>query len=154
MPKARREAIELNLFQDNEMGYGKACKDNALVHAYDFSRLFQRLAASQFRSRFHLKKADLEYISAKGIDTIRRHAVDFVAHRLAPAVIPNDGKQTPMRGHPVFIAQHATGCCCRECFFKWHHIPPGRALTDEEQAYAVEVLMEWIEKELERTRKK
>ena len=72
----------------------------------------------------------------------------FVAKRLAPAVIPNDGKQTPMRGHPVFIAQHATGCCCRGCFFKWHHIPTGRQLTEEEQQYAVAVLMTWIEKQV------
>ena len=84
----------------------------------------------------------------KGLETIRKHAEDFVAKRLAPAVIPNDGKQTPMRGHPVFIAQHATGCCCRGCFFKWHHIPAGRQLTREEQQYAVAVLMAWIEKQI------
>ena len=83
----------------------------------------------------------------KGLETIRKHAEDFVAKRLAPAVIPNDGKQTPMRGHPVFIAQHATGCC-RGCFFKWHHIPAGRQLTREEQQYAVAVLMAWIEKQV------
>ena len=89
-----------------------------------------------------------EYIAEKGLATIRKHAEDFVAKRLAPAVIPNDGKQTPMRGHPVFIAQHATGCCCRGCFFKWHHIPAGRQLTGEEQQYAVAVLMAWIEKQV------
>ena len=79
---------------------------------------------------------------------IRQHARDFVAKRLAPAVIPNDGKQTPMRGHPVFLAQHATGCCCRGCFSKWHNIPAGRELTKEEQNYAVSVLMAWIEKQI------
>ena len=93
-------------------------------------------------------KKDKEYIAEKGLDTIRKHAEDFVAKRLAPAVIPNDGKQTPMRGHPVFIAQHATGCCCRGCFFKWHHIPAGIQLTEEEQQYAVAVLMTWIEKQI------
>ena len=50
--------------------------------------------------------------------------------------------------YPVFIAQHATGCCCRGCFFKWHHIPAGRQLTEEEQQYAVAVLMAWIEKQV------
>lgn len=73
----------------------------------------QRLSKSQFRSRFSLKEKDFEYIQKKGIATIRSHAYDFIHKRLAPAVIPNDGKQTPMRGHPVFIAQHATGTCCR-----------------------------------------
>lgn len=41
---------------------------------------------------------------------------------MAPKNIDNDGKQTPMRGHPVFIAQHATATCCRECLKKWHNI--------------------------------
>lgn len=83
---------------------------------YDFTNLFERLSKSEFRSRFHLSQKDMEYIASKGLATIRKHAEDFVAKRLAPAIIPNDGKQTPMRGHPVFIAQHATGCCCRGCF--------------------------------------
>ncbi len=65
------------------------------------------------------------------MDTIRSHARDFVRTRLAPAQIPNDGKQTPMRGHPVFLAQHATGCCCRGCLYKWHRIPQGVQLTPE-----------------------
>ena len=84
------------------------------------------------------------------MDAIRRHAMDFVARRLAPAYIANDGKQTPMHGHPVFIAQHATACCCRGCFAKWHHIPAGHELTAEEQEYAVSVIMAWIRKEMDK----
>lgn len=113
---------------------------------YDHTALFERLAQSAFRSKFRLSARDKAYIQEKGMATIRSHASDFVAKRLAPAEIPNDGKQTPMRGHPVFIAQHATGCCCRGCFAKWYHIPAGRALTEHEQQYAVSVLMAWIEK--------
>ena len=116
--------------------------------AYAFTDLFARLAQSEFRSKFHLSAKDKEYITQKGIATIRRHAEDFVRKRLAPAYIPNDGKQTPMRGHPIFIAQHATACCCRGCFMKWHHIPYGRELTAQEQQYAVAVLMEWISRQL------
>ena len=115
---------------------------------YDLTNLFERLANSVFRSRFQLSKKDREYVMEKGLPTIRQHAEDFVAKRLAPAVIPNDGKQTPMRGHPVFLAQHATGCCCRGCFFKWHHIPAGRALTKEEQEYAVAVLKKRKKKQM------
>ena len=114
---------------------------------YDHTALFRRLEQSDFRSGFHLKAKDVDYIRMKGLDTIRQHAADFISKRLAPAYIPNDGKQTPMRGHPVFLAQHATGCCCRECFSKWHHIAPGRQLTIKEQRYAISVLMAWIEKE-------
>ena len=139
----QQKYIQLDLFQeaeDNEKELEPSASPN-----YDLADLFARLAKSDFRSRFHLTKKDKEYIAEKGLPTIRRHAEDFIAKRLAPAVIPNDGKQTPMRGHPVFLAQHATGCCCRGCFYKWHHIPAGRELTKEEQQYAVAVLMAWIE---------
>ena len=117
----------------------------------DTTRCEERLAAlarSNFRSRFHLTLRDRQYICDKGWDVMRRHAADFVAQRLAPAVIPNDGKQTPMRGHPVFIAQHATACCCRGCLEKWHGIPAGRALTDAEQRYIVGLLLFWMQREM------
>ena len=110
--------------------------------------LFLRISKSSFRSRFHLSEKDKQYVRDKGMDTIESHARDFVAKRLAPAVIPNDGKQTPMRGHPVFIAQHATGCCCRGCLYKWHGIPAGHELTQEEQDYVVGVLMKWIKRQM------
>ena len=115
-----------------------------------FCDLFARLSRSNFRSRFHLKDKDIQYIREKGMDTIRSHAADFVRTRLAPAQIPNDGKQTPMRGHPVFLAQHATGCCCRGCLYKCHRIPAGVQLTEVQQEYIVDVLMAWIEKEYNR----
>ena len=149
--------VELNLFPEEKEDYQKdsVSSENKENHTspdkeYDLTELFERLSKSAFRSRFHLSKRDKEYIAEKGLTTIRKHAEDFVAKRLAPAVIPNDGKQTPMRGHPVFIAQHATGCCCRGCFSKWHHIPAGRQLTREEQQYAVAVLMAWIEKQVQK----
>ena len=113
-------------------------------------QLFEGLSRSSFRRRFHLKEQDREYVRQKGMDTIRQHAWDFIEKRLAPAVIPNDGKQTPMRGHPVFIAQHATATCCRGCLEKWHRIPRGRELSRQEQEYVVDVLMEWIRQEMEK----
>ena len=106
------------------------------------------LSKSNFRSRFKLSNKDLEYINKKGMDTIRLHAYDFIGKRLAPAVIPNDGKQTPMRGHPVFIAQHATATCCRKCLYKWHGIMPGAKLSESQTEYVVDLIMEWIDKQL------
>ena len=114
-----------------------------------YKQLFTHLEASKFRSSFHLKEKDIAYIQEKGLDVIREHARDFIAKREAPAYIPNDGKQTPMRGHPVFIAQHATATCCRECIRKWHKLQPGRELSAIQQEYLVDVIMTWIEKELE-----
>ncbi len=105
------------------------------------------LKKSNFRSRFSLKPKEKAYIDEKGLATIREHAKDFVQKRLSALEPVNDGKQTPMRGHPVFIAQHATATCCRGCLSKWHHIPKHKVLTDREQQYIVEVIMRWIEKE-------
>ena len=69
-----------------------------------YKQLFERLNNSKFRSSFHLKQKDIDYINEKGLERIRQHAEDFISKREAPAYIANDGKQTPMRGHPVFIA--------------------------------------------------
>ena len=110
--------------------------------------LFERLSKSKFRMRFQLTDADRRYISEKGMDTIRKHAAEIVGKRLAPAEPANDGEQTPMRGapkgHPVFLAQHATATCCRGCLEKWHGIEKGRALTEGEQRYVVDVIIHWI----------
>lgn len=110
--------------------------------------ILSSLGKSKFRSGFHLKDKDISYIKAKGMDIILKHANDFIKKRLALEVILNDGKQTPMRGHPVFVAQHATATCCRECLMKWHYIPKDKELTKEEQEYVVLVIMTWIKKEV------
>lgn len=106
--------------------------------------LFHALAQSAFRRRQALRAGDLAYLRARGMETVLRHAGEMIATRLAPAQPPNDGRQTPMRGHPVFVAQHATGACCRGCLAKWHRIPRGRDLTDEERAYVVSILARWL----------
>jgi len=110
---------------------------------------FDALKKSKFRSRFKLKDKDRQYIQDKGIDTIRSHAVDFITSRLAQPYPKNDGKQTPMRGHPVFIAQHATATCCRGCIQKWHGIEKGRVLDEKEVDFVVGFIMGWIEGQVE-----
>lgn len=110
----------------------------------DLESLFQALQRSTFRTGFRLNAKDLQYLQQKGLPTILDHAERFIAERLAPAVVANDGQQTPMRGHPVFVAQHATATCCRGCLSKWHRMAQGRALTLEEQAYIVVVIEHWL----------
>ena len=106
----------------------------------------EKLANSKFRSSFKLTRKEVLYIEEKGIDVIRMHVADFVRNRLAPANPINDGKQTPMHGHPVFKAMHATACCCRGCMLKWYKVSPNRELTDDEQRRIVTLLIAWIEK--------
>ena len=112
------------------------------------NNILEKLSRSKFRSSFHLRKYMLDYINEKGLNTIKDHAYDFIKERLAPSNINNDGKQTPMKGHPVFIAQHATATCCRSCLEKWHHIKKGRELTNNEINYIVYLILSWIKKEI------
>jgi len=110
----------------------------------DLDELFARLQRSPFRARFTLKGKDRAYLETKGLDAVLSHGREFIAVKLAPAHPANDGKQTPMRGHPVFVAQHATATCCRGCLEKWHGIARGQALTDDERAYVLGVVARWL----------
>lgn len=112
--------------------------------------VLNNLSKSKFRSSFHLGENDIHYINDKSLSKIQEHAYDFIKRRLAPKIIENDGKQTPMRGHPVFIAQHATATCCRSCLYKWHHIPKNILLNEKEQMYILDVIMTWILREINR----
>lgn len=112
------------------------------------------LSKSKFRGSFHLRKYMISYIEEKGFSKIEEHAYDFILTRLAPKSPKNDGKQTPMKGHPVFIAQHATATCCRSCLEKWHHIPKNKELTKEEIDYIVSLIITWIKKEYYQQKKK
>ncbi len=106
------------------------------------------LKKSKFRNSFHLREKDKNYVLSKGYDKIKEHCYDFIEKRLAKAYIENDGRQTPMKGHPVFIAQHATATCCRDCLYKWHHLEKGRELSKEEINMIVELIMTWIKEEM------
>ena len=109
------------------------------------AQALEKLNRSKFRASFHLTQKDREYIRQKGMEVILSHAEDFVKQKLAPAEPVNDGKQTPMHGHPVFKAMHATACCCRGCLYNWYKVPMHRQLTDSEQQRIVNLLMAWIE---------
>lgn len=112
------------------------------------AEILEKLRKSKFRNSFHLKNKDFEYIKLKGVETIKSHAYDFVNKNLKDISTFTDGKQTPMKNHPVFIAQHATATCCRECLYKWHHIERTHILTQDECDYIVNLIMDWIKNEL------
>ncbi|MGW7789336.1 DUF4186 domain-containing protein [Streptomyces tricolor] len=111
-------------------------------------RRLDALARQPFRARFRLRGRERATAELKGPATVRRHAYDLIARRLAPAEPHKDGRQTPYRGHPVFVAQHATATCCRSCLERWHGIPKGRELTRAEQVYVVDVICRWIAREM------
>jgi Fe-S-cluster containining protein len=113
----------------------------------NWPELRARLAQSRFRSRFRLSESDRALIAREGWETIAGHSRKIVRERLAPAAPRNDGRQTPMRGHPVFVAQHATATCCRGCLETWWKFPKGIPIPPERQARLVDFLMAWIKRE-------
>ena len=115
----------------------------------DLDAVFEKLARSSFRAKFRLNAKDRAYLEDRGIDVVREHARDLIAKRLAPAEPLNDGRQTPWRGHPVFVAQHATATCCRSCLAKWHGIAAGRELSAEEQQHVIGAIERWLTEGLE-----
>jgi hypothetical protein len=105
------------------------------------------LGKSKFRSRFKLRAEGLTYLKGKGLEEVMQHARNFLTTRLFSAHPKNDGKQTPMRGHPVFIAQHATAAYCRKCVAKWYGIPMGCPLVKAEQNQLLSNIRIWLEKQ-------
>ncbi len=126
------------------MGVDDGVAVNAVDEMADLAEVFARLSRSSFRRRFSLREPELGYLRDKGLEVVLAHAADFIEKRLAPANPRNDGKQTPFRHHPVFVAQHATATCCRGCLAKWHNIPAGKPLTPGEKRYIIRVLRHWL----------
>lgn len=115
----------------------------------NINNLLDSLSKAKFRGSFYLNQNMKHYVMEKGIDIIEEHAYKFVTERLKDKNPKNDGKQTPMKQvHPVFIAAHATGCCCRSCLLKIHKIQKEKELTEEEISYVVEVLITWIQRQM------
>ena len=105
---------------------------------------FTRLAKSAFRRKFRLTGRELAYLQTWGLPHVMKQAEELIRKRLAPAMIPNDGRQTPWRNHPVFVAQHATATCCRGCLEKTHGIAKGHELTDEELRHVLAAIERWL----------
>ena len=115
----------------------------------NINKLLNSLSKSKFRGSFHLNNRMKNYVNEKGMAKIQRDAKEIIIKRLSSKNLLNDGKQTPMKQvHPVFIAQHATGCCCRGCLERIHHISKRKELNKYEINYIIEVLVEWIKKEI------
>ena len=65
-----------------------------------------KLKKSDFRARFHLTEKDKVYIAEKGMDTVRKHAEEFVRTRLAPAYPPKT--ESRLRCEAIPYSWHST----------------------------------------------
>jgi hypothetical protein len=78
------------------------------------------------------------------METVLGHAPVLSSSGRRPRTPPNDGRQTPKRYHPAFIAQRATATCCRGCLQKWRDIPKGRELREDEKLYIRGEIERWL----------
>ena len=46
--------------------------------------------------------------------------------------------------------EHNPATCCSECIRKWHKMQSGKELSQVQQDYLVDVIMTWIQREMER----
>ncbi len=115
----------------------------------DWDALKKKLSTNGRLDKFVLGEPEQEYVTSRGMDILRLHATDFVNKRLAPANPKNDGRQTPTKGHPVFIAQHACGCNDRDAVAEFFNYEKGRELTSDEVSIIVDAILYWIEEHLD-----
>ncbi len=109
----------------------------------EYYPIFEKLAKSKFRSSFKLRGRELAIAGNSDVALLEKHAREILERRVGkkPA---NDGKQTPWKGYPVFVAQHATATCCRGCIKKFYGIPESRGLKKGELDFFTCLIMEWI----------
>lgn len=115
----------------------------------DWNVLKKKLSKDGRFEKFMLGEPEQEYVTSRGMDILRLHATDFVNKRLAPENPKNDGRQTPTKGHPVFIAQHAAGCNDRDSLEEFFDIKKGKALSEAQVEIVVDVILRWIEEHLD-----
>ncbi len=115
----------------------------------DLDEVFRRLAASPFRRKFRLQGRERAYLETWGLPHVMKQAAELIRTRLAPAEPKNDGRQTPWRNHPVFVAQHATATCCRGCLEKTHGIAKGHALDPDEMGHVLAAIERWLGTQVE-----
>lgn len=106
---------------------------------------------SHFRMKFKLDAKMQAYVKEKGYEKLASQAYALLEKRLFVSNPVKDGKQTPFKGHPIFLAQHATATCCRGCLEKWHHIPKGKVLNAKERQAIIMLQLAWIKAHMDRS---
>ena len=110
--------------------------------------VFSKLNKTGRISNFSLGDAEIEYVSSRGIEILRLHATDFIQKRIAPKEPKNDGYQTPAKGHPVFLAQHACGCNDIDSVEQFFGFKKGSLLKEKEVNLIVDVIVSWLEDQI------
>lgn len=116
---------------------------------YDLIIALNKLKRSKFRSSFKLDEKDIDTINKKGFEIIRQHAFEILNNRIKIKK-QNDGRQTPLKGYFIFIAQHATATCCRGCIKKWYNIPENSVLSNQQLDFFADLLVFWIKQQIKK----
>ena len=111
-----------------------------------FNSILLQLSKSPLHSDIILSRRDREYYK-NNYNNIYRETEDIVKKYLLH-IMSKDTGHIKEWGHPAYTAMKATGCCCRNCLYKWHNIPTNRRLTDNEVKYITDLMMEWMKRDM------
>jgi hypothetical protein len=117
-----------------------------------FKDVFKRLKKSSICNKFTLKEHEWNYLANRGLDAVLLEGRSIIIHRFSEDDSNHNCKNSPLRHHPVLVALHATGCCCRSSLFKWHGVDKEMELREKDIFYILLIIKEWFVRE-ERPRK-
>ncbi|WP_372655987.1 DUF4186 family protein [Halobacteriovorax sp.] len=118
-------------------------KNHASENIY-FTDIFRRLGCSKVCCKFKLKDEQWEYLAKRGFDTILLEGRSLIVKIFNEDSLSHSCKVAPVQTHPIYIALHATGTCCRSSLEKWHKIPKSKELKEKDIFYILLVVKEWI----------
>ncbi|OUR96731.1 hypothetical protein A9Q84_10345 [Halobacteriovorax marinus] len=108
------------------------------------SDTFKRLKRSSVCSKFVLKDHEWDYLANRGLDAILLEGRTLLIKRFSQVDKSHSCKNEPLRHHPIFVALHGTGACCRRSLSKWHGIPKDIELKEKDIFFILLILKEWF----------
>ena len=80
------------------------------------------------------------------IDEMRSKVIKILSNKINKkrSEIFRDSTQTPKGKDIIYLAQHATGTCCRRCIEEWYGINKEEIMNEEQINFLTEIIMTYI----------
>jgi hypothetical protein len=141
---------------DGKRGECQACGDTSvdmsITRARDASNpnaIFTELGREFIRDHFLNKEIDergQRQIRRDGVDGVRSKVHSHMVSRIGGEPNAWDGRQTPLEGSVLNLAQHATATCCRKCAYYWYAIPQDGPLTADELQFCEDIMLAYLDR--------
>lgn len=88
---------------------------------------------------------ELDNIAKSKLPRVSKAEVKKILAKSIRVCRPDDGRQTPYYGNPVYYAQHGLGCCCRKCLEKFYGVPKTAVLSEDDLEYFSSLIMMFVD---------